>query len=599
MAPFRDYYDRYVGDPAYPAYDDRVIPTLLPPDPVGNVSRVGEYQDQGLADQAFQEGLQFGQMQAQQELAQRSGSSAPPPPYQGSPDTQRTLWNLLGPVPNARQQMPGPPPPSLESRDLPPPRQPYPFLANAPRQLSDAELYEGMSPAEMDLRRLYGPTAKIGSGDLIRMRTAHGEGLLSALAQQRQMSAYQAQQLQLAREKESWDQAFGVATNKELSYDQRMLGLKDLAKTSPIAARFAQGLTTKLLGDLDAYGQYMPQDEAFYKQGLMSGEFGFDRVAADLDIAKQTSQLITKAKAPMQLMQNLQAIVEKDPQNTAAKDALATLKAEQEEKQASAKIKTAQARTAAPQAQATLQKTQQDAKAAGLEIRTVPIDNQGTMGTMLFDKTTGTGRLLQQGTPIQKQQLMSTSMLKERADLQSQLTALQSVAELFHPDFVGTFDTAKNAIVRMFGGTERTRIDPKTGQPRPIKEEDFRVAYDMLQKILRKELMGTAQSVQELSANPLAFPQASDRDADVTIPAFLKSQYRNIVQRLQSQTDVMDQLRRTNPTSIQQRYRELSDLSRATTKDGKNALGFNTAAEREEAIAQRLAEEIQRGWVIQ
>ena len=298
------------------------------------------------------------------------------------------------------------------------------------------------------------------------------------MAKQRQMSAYQAQQLQFAREKESWDQAFGVATNKELSYDQRMLGLKDLAKTSPIAARFAQGLTTKLLGDLDAYGQYMPQDEAFYKQGLMSGEFGFDRVAADLDIAKQTSQLITKAKAPMQLMQNLQAIVEKDPQNTAAKDALATLKAEQEEKQSSSKIKQAQASVEPDMSQAKLKKMQREAEAPlattqlghdreaitqemfqgkygpGVLYKQLNPDEQTKVNTVLMDRQGQLAERRAYGTQRAQLQVPDKPSQQERRDMVEDLTTigqLDVLQNLYDPVFVGPIAGRYGSMTEVVG----------------------------------------------------------------------------------------------------------------------------------------------------
>jgi hypothetical protein len=222
----------------------------------------------------------------------------------------------------------------------------------------------------------------------------------------------------------------------------------------------------------------------------------------------------------------------------------------------------------------------------------------GEIITGIYDPRTGkTNERV--GQPLQKiENVMPTGMLKERSEIQSSVDQLKSTAELFHPDFVGTIDTMKNAILRTLNvPITAKRKDSKTGETKTVREEDFRFAYDMLQKVLRKTLMGTAQSMQELSANPLAFPSASDKDADVTVPAFLRGQYRNLVQQLEAQDKVMDTRMRANPAPFATRFRQLKQMAATTDAAGRNALGFKSGDDMDAAIAERLAEEMQRGWI--
>lgn len=223
----------------------------------------------------------------------------------------------------------------------------------------------------------------------------------------------------------------------------------------------------------------------------------------------------------------------------------------------------------------------------------------GEIVTGIYDPKTGktTERV---GQPLQRveQSIMPAGMLKERSEIQSSVDQLKATADLFHPDFVGTIDTMKNAILRTLNmPITAKRKDTKTGETKTVREEDFRFAYDMLQKVLRKTLMGTAQSVQELSANPLAFPSASDKDADVTVPAFLRGQYRNLVQQLEAQDKVMDARMRASPQAFAMRYRQLKQMAATTDSSGRNALGFKSGDDMDAAIAERLAEEMQRGWI--
>jgi hypothetical protein len=205
------------------------------------------------------------------------------------------------------------------------------------------------------------------------------------------------------------------------------------------------------------------------------------------------------------------------------------------------------------------------------------------------------------GAPLQKvEQVIPSNMLKDRAEIRTSVDQLKATADLFHPDFVGTLDTIKNSILRTFNvPITAKRKDSKTGEVKTVREEDFRFAYDMLQKVLRKTLMGTAQSAQELSANPLAFPSATDRDADVTVPAFLRGQYRNLVQQLESQDKVLHERMRQQPMSFSDRYQQLKKMAATTDSSGRNALGFKSGEDMNAAIAERLAEEIQRGWIAQ
>jgi hypothetical protein len=131
-----------------------------------------------------------------------------------------------------------------------------------------------------------------------------------------------------------------------------------------------------------------------------------------------------------------------------------------------------------------------------------------------------------------------------------------------------------------------------------VKETEFRTSYDALIKLLRKETMGTAQSVQELSANPLAYPSATDIDADRTIPSFMKNQFQSLVRKLEAQNQVVSEQRRSGPMAASVRMKQLMEMAQARDQAGKNALGFKNADEMNRAIAERLAEEVQNGWVI-
>ena len=426
-------------------------------------------------------------------------------------------------------------------------------------------------------------------------------GYIQTMANKRMQLAQHLQQLEETKRANRWEEVFKVYTNPNLTYTQQEQMLKEMGKTNPEAAKAATAVNARMLGELASLKDYMPQSFEHYRDGLVSGEFGMDKIVADMDVAKETRKLVTGAMAPTETIKNLERLATQHPENPAYSEALKTLKLEQKEKQSKALVQQATEPAQIAQPTANLTKTQNENKLAGIKIfPNVVIDDKGTVGTLLYNELTGEKQLLEHGTPINKQEILPSTMLKERADITGQLAALQSVASMFHPDFVGTFDTVKNAIARTFGiNVEAQRIDKKTGLPYPVKEADFRTSYDMLQKVLRKELMGTAQTVTELSANPLAFPQASDRDADVTIPAFLRTQYRTLVQKIQAQDTVMDQRRRQSPTPFAERYRQLTELSAATDAKGNNALGFKTDEERRQAIAERLAEEIQRGWVIQ
>jgi hypothetical protein len=225
-------------------------------------------------------------------------------------------------------------------------------------------------------------------------------------------------------------------------------------------------------------------------------------------------------------------------------------------------------------------------------------NEQGDIITGIFDPRTGKTRE-QIGAPLQKvENVIPTNMMKERSEIRTSIDQLKSTADMFHPSFVGTLDTIKNSIMRTLDiPITAKRKDAKTGEVKTVREEDFRFAYDMLQKVLRKTLMGTAQSAQELSANPLAFPSATDRDADVTVPAFLRGQYRNLVQQLEAQDKVMDERMRQKPLSFEARYQQLKQMAAATDRSGRNALGFTSGDDMNAAIAERLAEEMQRGWI--
>ena len=205
------------------------------------------------------------------------------------------------------------------------------------------------------------------------------------------------------------------------------------------------------------------------------------------------------------------------------------------------------------------------------------------------------------GVPFSKTQqtIMSSAMQKERADTIASMTTLQDVLNNFHPDFVGTGNAAWNTIKRAFGKETTRTVEDGAGNKRLVKEAEFRTGYDAVIKILRKEMMGTAQSVHELSANPMAFPAASDIDADVTIPYFFKNQYQALARKLESQNSVVAEQRRQNPIQADVRLRQLMDYASATTTSGDNVLGLKSKREMKELVAERLAEEIQNGWVIQ
>jgi len=157
-----------------------------------------------------------------------------------------------------------------------------------------------MSPAEIDLRRLYGPTAKIGSGDLIRMRTAHGEGLLSALAQQRQMSAYQ--QAQIQQRKQEHDQDLLQAAIK----DPRQL--EALAEMPDYSLSKQAKMISKSFKDADymsfpAYQKVIEDMDPGFTQRFLAGQVDYYDFQAHLDEARNFTKEEAKAKAKSSIIQ--------------------------------------------------------------------------------------------------------------------------------------------------------------------------------------------------------------------------------------------------------------------------------------------------------
>lgn len=235
------------------------------------------------------------------------------PPYEGTDETQQTLARLLGPLPNSPQlqEPPSLPPPfdrlpdtsawvASRTDQQPPLTASSRFLANAPRSLSDAEQFADMSPAEIDLRRLYGPTAKIGLGDLMRMRTAHGEGLLSALAQQRQMSAYQQAQIQ----------------QRQQEHDQDLLqaALKDPKQLEALSTMPNYGLAQqakmifKSFKDADymsfpAYQKIIEDMDPGFTQRFFAGQVDYYDFQAHLNEARNFKNEEAKAKAKSSVIQ--------------------------------------------------------------------------------------------------------------------------------------------------------------------------------------------------------------------------------------------------------------------------------------------------------
>ena len=73
---------------------------------------------------------------------------------------------------------------------------------------------------------------------------------------------------------------------------------------------------------------------------------------------------------------------------------------------------------------------------------------------------------------------------------------------------------------------------------------------------------------------------------------------KNLVLKMDAQDQVMEERRRQSPLPMSVRYQQLMQNASATDAKGGNALGFKTPTEINQAIAERLHEEVQRGWVI-
>jgi hypothetical protein len=422
-------------------------------------------------------------------------------------------------------------------------------------------------------------------------------------AYRRDQMAQQLKAQEETRRQNQWEDIKKILGNKDLTPPQQTTMLKELGKTNPHAAQAAQSVNEKMISEFRTYGQFMPRKPEEYLAGLKEGSLRWDDIAADLEVAKEGQKSVAKESAQQRKLQGLLDRFREDPSSLSDTeidqiDAYTKAKEERTLKVQELQQKLNRDRQTLP---LDVQHKQQEVERGKAPIVSQPFYNQtGETRNIITDPRTGQQREVG-GVPFSKsqQQIMPAGMQKDRADTLSSMATLKDVAGMFHPDFVGKADTAWNAIGRALGlETSRSLKDPKSGETKTVKETEFRTSYDALIKLLRKETMGTAQSVQELSANPLAYPSATDIDADKTIPSFMKNQFQSLVRKLEAQNQVVSEQRRSGPMAASVRMKQLMEMAQAKDQAGKNALGFKSADEMNRAIAERLAEEVQNGWVI-
>lgn len=501
----------------------------------------------------------------------------------------------------------------------------------APQQGMDFGVAQGMSPIPSQAPQEGG----LSFGDSLAMRLMNGAAvgtghlpayLQAQLAQQEMMTkqgtleakrAEMAQKLAAAEQEKKnqfWEQTFKVIGNEKFTSPQQIELLKKLGKGgNPVAADMTGVVNDKMLADYKLVQDRLGISPEEIMQGVSNGDFNWHDIAARVTVEKknlvQEAETMAHENAQRKQHDTLETKFREDP-NSLSDGELETLsKIRDAAKQRQITIQNLQ-NTGEEQRQTIdqrkvmnpleAQKQRQDIRRGNAPIVSPSfIGPGGEQKNIITDPRSNSQREVG-GVPFTKtQNVMPTTMLKERADTMASISTLRDIASKFHPDFVGTGDSAWNSIKRALGAETKRKVVDASGKERVVSEADFRTGYDSVIKILRKELMGTAQAVHELSANPLAFPSASDMDADTTIPHFFQNQFQSLVRKLEAQTGVMAEQRRQNPVPAQTRAQQLMDMAQAIDVNGKNALGFKSKDEMKQAIAERLAEEIRNGWVTQ
>lgn len=427
-------------------------------------------------------------------------------------------------------------------------------------------------------------------------------GAVQSQLQQRQQLAQQLAQQEEARRQNQWEDVFKILGNDKLSPPQAMTMLKQLSKSNPHAAVAAKSVNDKMIGEFHTLRDQLPMAPEQYAQGLMKGEITWDAVAADLGVAREEQKTLAKDNAQQRKVQGLISKFQQNPDSLTPTELDLVDKFYKDQEDRKLKVQELSQKVKHNQVMNPLQEQKERVEIGRgkAPIVSQPFYNQaGETQNMITDPVTGQQRQVG-GVPFSRsqQQIMPAGMQTQRTEVLSSMAILKDAANMYHPDFVGKADTFWNAVGRTLGVETTRKLKGADGQVKEVKETEFRTAYDALIKLLRKESMGTAQSVQEISTNPLAYPSATDMDADKTVPSFMKNQFQSLVRKLEAQNQVLSEQRRANPVAASQRMKQLMDMAQAKDAKGNNALGFKNANEMNHAIAERLAEEVQNGWVI-
>jgi hypothetical protein len=407
-----------------------------------------------------------------------------------------------------------------------------------------------------------------------------------ALAQQQQARRdtikQQIEQLEEQKRQHAWNQNFSVATNPNISPTQAMTFFKDRAKTDPIAAKFAQGLNEKMIGEFQSVAQYMPHPVEYYEKGLVSGEINFDTVAKDMEMAKETRKMVTDAQKPALQLQTLRRLAQQNPNDPSYAQALATLQAEMQAKQDEAKIKSVNAAFVKPKEEATIANinSQTALNQAPREMYSGISGQGGESVTGVYNPVTKKMSELR-GTPIQRTQDMNAAQFKDMVDERATLQQISEIDKLYQDGFVGQIDNlwamAKETAPGVFG--------PISGD-----EEKFRKTLNQVITNARRIDVGTAQSVQELAQLTKSYPDLSQHES-VFKPA-MDALRERITARLQARNRIAAEIRagKAQPIPLSERASQLAILV--------SAPGFAKSPDDARQIAQQiLREEMQLGIV--
>lgn len=432
-------------------------------------------------------------------------------------------------------------------------------------------------------------------------------GGVAALATQfsgrREALAAQLAQQEEKKRQDQWGNLFKIIGDDKATPPQQMEMLGQLSKTFPEAAVAKNVINERMLSDFRANKDLLPRSPEEYMTGLKDGSITWHDVAADIGLAKEERISTARETAEERKMQRLFNKFTQDPRSLNQTEHGLLVKYMDAQKKRDLEIQDLQQTLKDKQAMSPL-----NVQAKQLEITRgqAPIVSApymlpgGEHANIITNPMTGK-RQVSSGVPqtTQNQRMLSPAMTKDRAEIYTGMSTLKDVAAKFSKDFVGPVDSGLNYVMRIFGHDPSRNITPGKGEaPVKVTSSEFRTSYDKLIKVLRKEAMGTAQTASETSNAPLAFPSPTDADADITIPSFLKSGYQEYVRKMEGQDRVMDEQRRMNPVPASLRMKQLMDIAQAKDAKGKNALGYQNPKDMEEAIAERLAEEAQRGWIV-